>query len=423
MQVQYLREGLHFSATMYQRSMSGSPVFTALPVPIGNFFMQPGTTNARRLGWLGLLASILSCLPASAREPVIIEHVTVYAEEGRFGGWPANHGIWSWGNEILVGFGRGYYKDLGPDRHAIDRDRPEEHVLSRSTDGGHSWTLERPGEHGMLVGVGGGRHGTVPPEQHDPDYRDCPGGINFMHPDFALTVRMGGTDDGASRFYYSLDRGHRWEGPFRLPLFDQPGIAARTDYVVNGPNSCLLMLTASKKNSKEGRVICVQTIDGGKTWERLADVGDEPAGYAIMPATVRLGIGELLTVVRCREGDASWIDAYASHDHGQKWEYVGRPVPDTGEGNPPALNRLADGRLCLTYGYRAAPFAIHARMSRDGGKTWGEPFVLRGDGVSRDLGYPRTIVRPDGKLVTVYYFHDASRVERTIQATIWDPGI
>ena len=58
-----------------------------------------------------------------------IEHVMVYHEPRRFGGWPANHGIWSWGDEILVGFSAGDFKDLGPARHAIDRERPEEHLL------------------------------------------------------------------------------------------------------------------------------------------------------------------------------------------------------------------------------------------------------------------------------------------------------
>lgn len=33
-----------------------------------------------------------------------IKHGIVYFEEGRFAGWPANHGIWLWDNEILVGF-------------------------------------------------------------------------------------------------------------------------------------------------------------------------------------------------------------------------------------------------------------------------------------------------------------------------------
>ena len=58
------------------------------------------------------------------------KHVKVYAEAGRFGGWPANHGLWSWGDEILVGFSAGYYKDLG-ERHHIDHDKPEEHLLAQ----------------------------------------------------------------------------------------------------------------------------------------------------------------------------------------------------------------------------------------------------------------------------------------------------
>ena len=36
-----------------------------------------------------------------------VHHVAVYDVDGRFGGWPANHGVWSWGNEILVGFSAG----------------------------------------------------------------------------------------------------------------------------------------------------------------------------------------------------------------------------------------------------------------------------------------------------------------------------
>jgi hypothetical protein len=52
-----------------------------------------------------------------------IKHINVYAEIGRFGGWPANHGIWAWGDEILVGFSAGYFKDNGPNLHNIDPGR------------------------------------------------------------------------------------------------------------------------------------------------------------------------------------------------------------------------------------------------------------------------------------------------------------
>src|ERR1700752_3436330 len=79
------------------------------------------------------------------------ETVMVYHQKGRFGGWPANHGIWSWGDEILVGFSAGYHKDLGPDRHNIDHQKPEEHLLARSKDGGQTWSIEDPARQHVLV--------------------------------------------------------------------------------------------------------------------------------------------------------------------------------------------------------------------------------------------------------------------------------
>ena len=78
-------------------------------------------------------------------------HVKIYYEKGMYGGWPANNGIWIWGNEILVGFAKGYYKDLGPTRHNMDREKPELHLLARSLNGGESWTIEDPGKTGNMV--------------------------------------------------------------------------------------------------------------------------------------------------------------------------------------------------------------------------------------------------------------------------------
>src|SRR5262245_6222952 len=202
------------------------------------------------------LAAVVTSLfltTAARAADVAVEHMMVYHEKGRFGGWPANHGIWSWGNEILVGFSTGFYKDLGEERHNIDRERPEEHVLARSLDGGRTWSINNPSEQHILVGTAGMRHGTLPPGASEPEPVDCPGGIDFTHPDFVMTCRMGAIHTGVSRFYYSYDRGHSWKGPFRIPLFDQPGIAARTDYIVNGPHDCHLFLTASKSHNRQGR--------------------------------------------------------------------------------------------------------------------------------------------------------------------------
>jgi Neuraminidase (sialidase) len=125
--------------------------------------------------------------------------------------------------------------------------------------------------------------------------------------------------------------------------------------------------------------------------------------------------------LRVHEGSERWIDAWRSTDDGASWQLLSRPVPDTGTGNPAALVKLKDGRLFLAYGYRAKPFSIRARLSADGGQTWSADMVLRDGGGGTDLGYPRAVQRPDGKVVVVYYFHDQPLTERYIAATIWDP--
>ncbi len=354
----------------------------------------------------------------TAEEP---RHVKVYFEKGMFGGWPANHGIWSWGQEILVGFGMGYYKDQGLNHH-IDREKPEIPMLARSLDGGETWSIEDPGAKGYLLTEGGYLHGVTRPGVTIPPLRESEGGIDFTHPDFALTVRTNSIHAGIGRIFYSYDRGRTWEGPFRLPSFDTPGIAPRTDYILDDKQTCTLFITAAKANGREGRPLCVRTTDSGKTWEFVSWIGPEPEGFSIMPASLRLSDTDILVTVRVREAARRWIGTYLSTDNGAGWEYLNEAVPDAGVGNPPAMIELQDGRICLLYGYRAEPYSIRAVLSGDKGRTWSDPITLRDDGAGRDIGYVRAIQRPDGKVVAVHYFTDeATGPERYIGATIWSP--
>jgi len=351
-----------------------------------------------------------------------VQHQTVYYEKGRFGGWPANHGIWIWGNEILVGFSKGFYKDLGPDRHHIDREAPELHFLARSMDGGESWKITDPGLNGDLIPEGGFLHGVERKDVPIPSLKESPGGIRFTHPDFAMTLRTDNIDAGTGRFWYSYDRGHDWEGPFRLPHFGFPGTAFRTDYIVEGNQRCTAFTTVAKADGNEGQCVCIRTVDGGETWIRVGNIGPEPTGFTIMPSSVKLDEDSYYVAVRNREEDRRWIGAYRSDDQGKTWKAMPDPVEDCGEGNPPSLIRLKDGRLCLTYGHRAEPFSIRARLSEDQGRTWGPVLVLRDDGENRDIGYCRSVQRPDGKVVTLYYITDPKNgPERSIVSTIWMP--
>jgi len=377
--------------------------------------LQPRIFTAVLLSVGGLLAA------AHADPPAIVQHVKVYAIAGHFAGWPANHGIWSWGDDILVGFSRGSSKDNVSGYH-LDPGKPEHFLLARSRDGGLSWSVEKAQPPGALHGTRGMRHGSMPEGLTDEQTIEFRNRINFTHPGFTMIVRMESHEGGVSRFSISYDRGKTWRGPFCLPLFGHKGIMGRTDYIVNGPDDCLLFLTATKSDGKEGRPIVIRTVDGGRTWKFLAYIGPEPHGYAVMPSSVRISTTDLVTTVRMRDFPRRWIDAYVSHDNGRSWAFLSTPAPDTGEGNPPSLVGLADGRLVLTYGYRGKPFRIEARLSADQGKTWSGAFVLRGKGGNPGAGYTRSVVRPDGKIVTLYAFPATNGIDCNIEATIWDPG-
>src|SRR5581483_4527158 len=92
---------------------------------------------------LALLCCVSGLATVSEAPGIVIKNVIVYRESGRYGGWPANHVIWQWGNEILVGFEAGYFK-YNEKRHSIDWDRPAKHLLPRSLDGGDILHIEQP---------------------------------------------------------------------------------------------------------------------------------------------------------------------------------------------------------------------------------------------------------------------------------------
>ena len=362
-----------------------------------------------------------------------VEHFIVYKDENRYAGWPANYGMWSWGDEIVLSFVAGYPNAEGS-FHAIDHTKPLETVQARSSEGGKIWTCAPfPGRTPGGRALSADEHmipelWTLKAIQEGDAPKPFPGHYDFTNPDFALMNARTHLNEGSlSWFYVSKDRCQSWDGPFELPLFEQKGISARTDYIVNGPNDMLLFLTAVKSNGKEGRVFCARTEDGGKSFQFVAWVCEEPEGYAIMSSSLRLTDGTLLCAIRYSGMNASqqrecWIDLYESKDEGKSWTFKNRAVPNTGRGgNPPTLNQLSDGRLVMIYGYRDQPYGIRARISTDQGDTWGEEIILREDAGSFDIGYPRTVVLPNDTIVTAYYYSDAIGAPCYIACTVWKP--
>lgn len=376
-----------------------------------------------------LAAILLSTAAPAAAEVPGVHHVVVYHDPSCWAGTPANGGIWNWGDEILVLFQvASYERKSDDDTHSYDLRKPSYGAAARSVDGGESWRIEPAEKLGSPL---------FKNFKYHLDPKPCGGGIDFTHPDFALLVQGG-------YFFHSEDRGHTWNGPYSLPDF--PGIShqnltARTDYRVLGTGDCLLFLSARVPQVSAGdyrdRTFCARTRDGGATFEFMGWMTGEPlAVRSVMPSTVETADGRLVSAMRRRfdlelPGPSirqNWIDAYESADSGRNWHFLSRVAStDLGNehnrnGNPPALAKLPDGRLVVSYGYRAEPYGIRAKISRDAGATWSEPVELRTDARNWDLGYPRMVAMPDGALVIVYWLATSQLPEQHIEATIWCPG-
>ncbi|MDR2673507.1 MAG: glycoside hydrolase [Opitutaceae bacterium] len=353
----------------------------------------------------------LACNAAPpARENV--RHVIVYHNEREFAGWPANEGMWSWGDEILVAYDIGKYQKSETGHSVTGR---LHYGFSRSKDGGLTWQAE---PHPDVL-----HYVEIKPERTPYNH----GPVNFGAPGFAMKLRQ-------HSYYLSEDRGRTWNGPWRIPRLPDPVPLARTCHIVTGGSSALVFLTSAPETghppTERGRSSVIETKDAGRSWELLSYIGNDPGAglpagqmpaFSIMPDAVRISPDHFVAAVRCRINRAKWTDIHESTDHCRTWRKLVRL--EQGSNNPVALAHLGGKAIAAIYGWRGHALGIRARISKDGGRRWGGEIILRRDASSWDIGYTRAVVRPDGAVVVVYYYTTKERPQPHIEATIWHPDI
>jgi len=331
-------------------------------------------------------------------KPKEIENLIIYRKDDEYCSWPFNAGMWKCSRDnILVAF-MNISCDYSNSKNLL-HDRVETFgkiKAVRTVDGGRNWSeaatiadnIELSEQ--LTYGIP-----FVPEEYFD-----------FSNPNTLLccwSTPNSSNEKAKAWVKRSKDAGMSWEPAVLLPQCSIPRFQGRPSYIVRPDGVILLFLTARPENNRYDRPVVYASFDGGVNWCLISMMPCSNEYRIICPSPIILEDGRILVVVRCKPSvEGPWNELYASEDGGRTWRFVSR-VND--HGDTANLVGLEDGRIFCVYGYRRPPFGIRGRVSEDEGKTWGQEIIIRDEGGSRNLGYPRAVELETGKILTAYYFN------------------
>ncbi|MDR1011904.1 MAG: TonB-dependent receptor [Opitutaceae bacterium] len=161
-----------------------------------------------------------------------------------------------------------------------------------------------------------------------------------------------------------------------------------------------------------------RSADDGRTWGD--PVAISTGAECNETALLRLDGPNWLAASRSPLKGSEGLRLYKSDDDGRTWKF--HTFAATGPCWPAHLLRLDDGRVLLTYGNRIPnDEGVDTVLSSDAGDTWSDPYrIARFD--TWDGGYPASIQRADGRVLTVFYakssrLHDGYHMA----SAIWRP--
>lgn len=218
----------------------------------------------------------------------------------------------------------------------------------------------------------------------------------------------------------SRDGGKTWDEKVQVPVTAPHGPIRRADgslfylgkeYLWRNEEECL-----------EDHIYAYESRDDGKTWQQLCHL-EFPDGFGIAavhePHAVELPDGTIVGALRISSANLPQRNGIAttfSYDGGKTFT---KPQVLELCGTPPHLLVHSSGAVVLTYGRRVALFGERARISRDGGRTWGEELVISPEAPDWDLGYPSSVELSDGSILTVYYQKYPGDKHNSILYTKW----
>ena len=199
----------------------------------------------------------------------------------------------------------------------------------------------------------------------------------------------------------STDGGKTWSEKYRVPLNSPHGPTLMKDG--------RLFFAGQKDGNGAGEMTGIPEFgaafssDNGLSWQVVSTIA-LPDGHDRRKIHEAHGIeapdGTLIVQYRnhnCSGLGETWQTE--STDGGKTWNKP-RSVC---KGFPSHLQLLGKNKVIMTYGYRAKPYGIRARISEDSGRTWSDEIMLTDDALNWDFGYPSTVEMADGTLFTLWY--------------------
>ena len=378
-----------------------------------------------------------------------VEHAVVYRRENEFASHPYVRGFWeNAAGHLICNFSLATV-DYRGDPHKlahIDLVRSaggRRAVTVRSEDRGKTWAVSnedpnRPSNDVRAPQVGvDGKPGSLdeiaPIDYTDKDVLLSNFNYQYLRDDALIKdfyESLKSLVEAPERQVFirvSKNAGRTWSRSVMLPLDGLYSLAAVESSTVRPDGRCLLFLNAAARQGATSRPLVYRSTDDGTSFHFLSFVTpNDESRYGglnqMYPRGLMLPNGRLLCTVRIDRDWAGdmWTEVHKSDDGGRTWQFLSRA---SDFGAPGAPLRMSDGRLVIVYGSRLPTAGVRAVVSEDEGATWGPEIIVRDDGGSWDVGYPRVWEAAPGKIGAIYYFNSKDDpVQVKPVDTLWGAG-
>ena len=246
---------------------------------------------------------------------------------------------------------------------------------------------------------------------------------------YGVMVGMDAKGQSAGELYFksievirSGDEGETWSDPVKVPFPHGVSLSPHGQMRRLGDGTLVFNSRGDYRKSEYEKdpdlpprmTYLYWSRDGGKSWEEptLVKVGLSETGF--------LPLDDEHWVAYLRSNEKANRIAH-SYDNGVSWtrwekgafsegsedvDVYGRIVNSRFQwASPGSIAALPNGKVIITYGFRAHPFGVRAIISHDGGDNFDltHEYILSDTGYHPDCGYPSTVCFEDGTIVTTAY--------------------